>query len=201
MSQTNQETQKISSFKAKGQGTDFDNDLLVDNLLKEGRKKGINGCRKGKTVERNLCKFLTEKFQAEFTRSVGSGNRWGQVELPEYAKQVFTGDICVPEGFKWVIESKGGYEDKLDLNNVCDGPITQLDDFIEQVSRDAEYCGRKPIVLWKRNRKPWIAVVRKEHIMSESVFPYLIRYGDWRIVSFDELLKNTDRNFWFEVNK
>ena len=59
--------------------------------------------------------MLTDFFGCSFTRSIGSGNRWGQVVLSEQAKQVFSGDICVPEGFKWVIECKGGYEDDMHL--------------------------------------------------------------------------------------
>jgi hypothetical protein len=179
-------------------------DLLLENILDNNKpkKKKVDGKDKGDRTELNLCKFLTKHFGSDFSRALGSGSRWSQVSnLPEHAKKTLTGDVCTPEGFKWVIESKGGYEDKLDLNNVCDGPITQLDQFIEQVSRDAEYCKRKPIILWKRNRKPWLAVVRAWDIIPEGVFHFLIRYGDWRIVSFDELLKNTDRAYWFEEEK
>jgi Holliday junction resolvase len=178
---------------------DFENINVEDLVNKKPAKKKKNGCRKGKTVERQLCKILTDHFGVDFTRSVGSGNRWGQVTLSETAKQVFTGDISVPEGFKWVIESKGGYEKDIDMNAVCDGGITRLDSFIEQSLKDSEYCGRKPIVCWKRSRKPWLIMILLEDLapFKEEIFPYRIHYRDWLILNLDDLLKLTNRKFWF----
>lgn len=178
-----------------------DFDLQIDDILANNvkTKKKVNGKKKGNRVELKLCKVLTEHFDEEFSRSVGSGNRWSQVNnMPSHAKQTFAGDICVPEKFKWVIECKGGYEDNMNLTNICDGKLSCLDDFIEQVCSDAEYSDRKPILCWKRNRKPWIAVIkwsdsnelitRKDHHMS---------YGDWVIVSLDLLLEKTNKEFWY----
>jgi hypothetical protein len=182
---------------------DFENLDVEDLLNKSKTKKKINGCRKGKSVERQLCKILTDTFKSEFTRSVGSGNRWSQVALSENAKQVFTGDISVPEGFKWVIESKGGYEKDIDLNGVCDGGITRLDDFIDQSNKDAEYCGRKPMICWKRSRKPWLIMIKADDLvpLKEDLFPYRIRYREWIIIKLEEILEETDRKFWFSKNK
>ena len=185
---------------------DFD-DMQIDDILGNNTtKKKVNGCRKGKSVERNLCKLLNEFFgqDANFSRSVGSGNRWSQVNLSKQAKQVYSGDICVPENFKWVIESKGGYEDDMELANAVDGSLPQLNKFIEQVSRDAEYTGRKPILCWKRNRKPWLACIRWADFTGlEKQFPCCLQYGygenhePWVMISFEKLLKETDRSFWF----
>lgn len=176
-------------------------DLQIDNILEtKEKKKKVDGKAKGDRTELHLCKLLSDHFGVEFTKAMGSGARWSQVRyLPEHAKKTLTGDICVPEGFKWVVESKGGYEDKVDLNNVCDGPIAQLDEFIEQSSRDAEYCKRKPIICWKRNRKPWLAVVRLSDI--ENVPEYYVVYGTWAIVPLRFLLECRDRTFWFEEGK
>ena len=177
---------------------DFENinveDLVNGNLV----KKKKNGCRKGKTIERQLCKILTDHFKVSFTRSIGSGNRYGQVTLSETAKQVFTGDISVPDGFKWVIESKGGYDD-IDMNSVFDGGITRLNKFIKQSLKDAEYCGRKPIICWKRSRKPWLVMILLEDLypFKENIFLYRINYLDWLIVNLDDLLKETNGKFWF----
>lgn len=173
----------------------MNDDLEIDDILKETKKKK-NGCRKGKSVERQLCKIFSDTFGCSFTRSIGSGNRWGQVKLSERAKQVFSGDICVPEGFKWVIESKGGYEDKIDLNNV--GSIPQLDHFIQQSMHDSEFCGRQPIICWKRNRKPWLACVRLTDI--GSVPEYCVIYNTWVIVPLTFLLEK-EISFWFEDGK
>jgi len=178
-----------------------DQDLLIENILDNNpkkKKKKVNGKSKGDRTELHLCKKLTEHFGEEFSRALGSGSRWSQVgQLPEHAKKTLSGDICVPEGFSWVIECKGGYESDINLTNVCDGDIARLDEFIEQVSRDAEYCGRKPIILWKRNRKPWLAIYREKDL-PHHWFIRQIWYGDWRIVSFDALLKGTTRKIWFD---
>jgi|GEM_PF-1204622 len=187
-----------------------DEDMQIEDIIDNNPiKKKINGCRKGKSVERHLCKLLNGFFgqDANFSRSVGSGNRWSQVNLSKQAKQVYSGDICVPEGFKWVIESKGGYEDDMELANAVDGSLPQLNKFIEQVSRDAEYTGRKPILCWKRNRKPWLACIRLEDFTPICIgFPCRLhyRYGEdelWVMISLDKLLKETDRLYWFESQK
>jgi hypothetical protein len=178
--------------------SEFADHLSIDDLLTEDDKvaKKVKGKSKGNRTELILCKLLSSHFGVDFTRSIGSGNRWSQVNLSEMAKQVYTGDICVPEGFLWVVESKGGYEDDMNLNNVCDGNgIAILDEFIEQVSKDAEYCGRKPIICWKRNRKPWLAVVREEDLLFAR-FEYRITYRDWVIVKLDNLLDGP-RSYWF----
>jgi len=179
-----------------------DEDLKIENILDNNKKKKkkVDGKNKGDRTELNLCKLLTEYFGEEFSRALGSGSRWSQVgQLPEHAKKTLTGDVCAPEGFKWIIECKGGYEKDMNLSNVCDGKISRLDEFIEQVERDAEYCKRKPIILWKRNRKPWIAMLKLTD--SGGIVPFndhYIQYGKWCIVSFDTLLEKTDRRFWFE---
>jgi hypothetical protein len=181
-----------------------DKDLQIENILENNSKKKekVDGKSKGDRTELNLCKILSEHFGAEFSRALGSGSRWSQVgNLPEHAKQTLSGDICVPEGFLWVIESKGGYENDVILTNMLDGKgISTLDSFIEQNTRDAEYTKRRPIILWKRNRKPWIAILRLADLgQYESGFDYRMYYREWVIVNFDDLLKATknDRMFWF----
>lgn len=182
-----------------------DKDLQIENILDHNKKikKKVDGKAKGDRTELNLCKLLGEHFGAEFSRALGSGARIHQVHsLPEHAKKTLSGDICVPEKFKWVIESKGGYEGAMDLATALDGDgINQLDKFIDQVSGDAEYTGRKPIICWKRNRKPWLACIREEDLPGlgfERKFPYRLYYREWIMVSLEKLLELTDRTFWFE---
>ena len=176
-------------------------DLEIEDLLKNNvKKKKVNGKAKGNRVELNLCKFLTKHFGEEFSLAPGSGARTSQVALlPEHAKKTLTGDICVPEGFKWVIECKGGYEDDMHLENILNGDegMSRLDEFIQQVMKDADYCGRKPIILWKRNRKPWIAMIKSEEVLLHGFKNYIV-YGDWRLLNFEQLLNSTDREFWYE---
>lgn len=182
---------------------DLDIEDILDNHVKKTKK--VDGKSKGDRTERNLCKFLGKHFGEEFSKAPGSGARTSQVAfLPEHAKKTLTGDICVPEGFKWVIECKGGYEKEVNLTNVFEG-IAQLDEFIEQVTKDSEYCGRKPIILWKRNRKPWLAMVRPADIHTSDGFnewpSNRVHYNNWIVMDFQHLLDNTEREFWFDEKK
>lgn len=183
-------------------GTMDDKDLQIDNILNNKKvKEKVDGKAKGNRTELHLCKLFTSHFGTEFTKAPGSGARWAQVNyLPDHAKKTLTGDVCVPEKFKWVIESKGGYEDDIDLTNALDGGISRLDEFIEQSSRDAEYCGRKPLICWKRNRKPWLALLRKEDFKDFNLenLPYRLYYREWIMITLDKLLEITKKEFWFE---
>jgi len=101
--------------------------------------------------------------------------------------------LCCPEGFKFVIESKGGYS-KVDLNNIFDKGNSELDEFIEQVSKDSERCEKKPLLIWKKNHKPWLAFVKSQDLEGE--YKYKIIYRDWVIVPLKELLELPDSYFF-----
>lgn len=175
----------------------IEDELDIDNILEPKTvKKKVNAKRKGNRVERELCKLLTKRFETEFSRSVGSGNRWSQVHhMPEHAKKTLVGDICVPENFLWVIECKGGYEKDIDLNGVFDGN-SRLDSFIEQSENDEGQSERKPVIFWKRSRKPWLAMVRENNCPNFD-FEVSVNYKNWRIIKLEELLDNTNDDFWF----
>lgn len=175
---------------------DFDfEDCEVDDILKARRKK-VDGGKKGKRVERELVKVLTERFGEGFSRSVGSGNRWGQVRgLPKHAKDTLTGDLCCPKGFKWVLESKGGYNG-IDLNSIFVRGNSELDGFLDQVTKDGKRCGRMPMLLWKKDRKPWLAFVHTKELTGRK-FKYRLLYGKWSVVALDDLLKLED-GFFFD---
>lgn len=180
-----------------------DKDLEVSDILGDfqKKKKKINSKKKGNRVELELTKILTARFGKPFSRSVGSGNRWGQVSnLPTHAKTTLTGDICPPEGFKWVIECKGGYEDKIDLNGIFKDGCSTLDGFIEQSQRDCEQSKRLPVIVWKRSFKPWLAMVQSANLPDQENCTYRLYYREWVIVQLDDLLKKPD-NYWFEENK
>jgi hypothetical protein len=176
---------------------DSDEDFFTDDLLAENKKRKkrkADGKRKGNRVELSLSKVLNQRFGGGFSRSVGSGNRWGQVaHLPKHAQEVFSGDLIVPKGFKWALESKGGYQD-IDLNTVFVGGSKELDGFLEQVTKDSERCGRKPMLCWKRDRKPWLAFVPTKELEGHS-FKYRLLYQGWSAVALDELLKLPDEFF------
>ena len=146
---------------AKHQFEDYDDFVQDDDLLRKPGKKKVNGKKKGSRTELELTRVLTERFGKGFSRSVGSGNRWSQAYLPKHATEVFSGDLVVPQGFRFVIESKGGY-DGIDMSSVYVRGNSELDGFLEQATSDSRRCGRKPMLCWKKTRKPWLAFVHSE---------------------------------------
>lgn len=171
---------------------DFNN-YEVDDLgpIKKPSKKR-NGCTKGKRFEREIVKKLISRFGEGFSRSVGSGNRWSQVaNLPEHAKQTLTGDICCPQGFLWVFECKGGYAE-IDLHSFFKGH-KKFDEFLQQAEDDGQRLNKKPVVIWKKDRKETIAAFKQEDLFVE--FKYSFNYRNWVIVSLEDFLALDDRCF------
>lgn len=174
-----------------------DDDYFSDDLFEERRKrkkKRAEGKTKGNRTERELAKILTGRFGEGFSRSIGSGNRWGQnVFLPKHAQEIFSGDLIVPKGFQFVLESKGGYDD-IDLHKCFTNGSKQLDEFLKQVVKDSKRCGRKPLLAWKKTRRPWLAFVLTKDLAGRS-FKYRLLYGKWSVVALEELLKLEDEFF------
>lgn len=165
-------------------------DDLNDNLNK---KKKMNSGAKGKRTERNLVKILTERFGLGFSRTIGSGNRTGQgVYLPKHAQETFTGDIVCPVGFRWVFESKGGYD--IDFNSVFSGGSAELDSFIEQAERQVKDTGRNPVVAWKKDRRPWLVIIKTTDLHKPD-WDYRFIYRDWSVVPLVEFLTAEDSYF------
>lgn len=158
-------------------------------------KKKINSGDKGKRTERELCKILSDKFNESFSRTIGSGNRWGQVSnMPAHARETFASDIVCPVGFGFCIESKGGYDD-IDLNLAFDGGNSQIDEFIEQVVFESERCGRKPMVVWKKSRRPWLVIIKTEDLPHLN-WNYRFIYREWSFLALNDLLQ-LPREFFF----
>lgn len=168
------------------------NDFLLEDIMTPVKKKK-NGQSKGKRTERSLAKLFSERFNQPFSRTVGSGNRTSQVNLSEQAKNLYSGDLVVPEGFKWTLECKGGYPE-IDLNSIFSSGNSKLNGFLEQAEKDSKICKRKPMLLWKQNRKEWLAFI-KTNELDLSKFQYRLQYRDWSCVSLTELLKESDSFF------
>ncbi|MEI8270582.1 MAG: hypothetical protein WCG45_04380, partial [bacterium] len=158
------------------------------------KKKKVDGKKKGNRTELDLTKVLNARFKTGFSRSVGSGNRWSQTVLPKHAQDIFSGDLVVPQGFKFVIESKGGYDD-VDLSNIFLKGNNVIDSFLKQVTSDSKRCDRKPLLCWKKTRKPWLAFVLTKDLPEEDNFQYSLRYRNWTAVALDELLQLSDDFF------
>ncbi|RTK95651.1 MAG: hypothetical protein EKK64_06230, partial [Neisseriaceae bacterium] len=156
-------------------------DFVLDDLFKNKKKK-VDGKKKGNRTELDLTKVLNARFKSGFSRSVGSGNRWSQTVLPKHAQDIFSGDLVVPQGFKFVIESKGGYDD-VDLSNIFLKGNNVIDSFLKQVTSDSKRCDRKPLLCWKKTRKPWLAFILTKDLPEEDNFQYTLRYRNWTAVA------------------
>lgn len=178
---------------------DINKGLDVDDIFGDDgkkKKKKVDGGKKGKRAERDLVNLFVARFGEGFSRSLGSGNRWGQVKkLPQHAKDTLTGDLCCPKGFKWVLESKNGYDD-IDLNLCMLKDNGLLNGFLDQVTKDVKRGGRKPMLLWKKTRRPWLAFVHTEELDGLH-FKYKFVYGKWTAVALEKLLEVED-SFFFE---
>jgi len=188
---------------------DFEVDDIVEDFEKrDKRKKKLKSKKKGNRTELGLVKLLNSRFAdllakhpewGLFSRSVGSGNRWGQgVHLPKHAKDTFTGDLTCPTSFKFVIESKGGYND-VDLCGAFEDGDTTINSFLKQVSDDAERSSRKPMVVWKKDRKSHLAIIKGEDLplaVTEADYPYFMRYREWVVLPLEVLLKKHDAFFF-----
>jgi hypothetical protein len=180
----------------------------IENILENvSPKKKIKSGKKGKRVELEVVKELNKKFCSllklhpdwgKFSRSVGSGNRWGQrIELSKSAKETYTGDIVCPDNFKFVLESKGGYND-IDLCSAFEKGHKELDGFLKQASDDAVRCQRKPMLIWKKDRKPRLAAVKTKELTRRK-FAYSMKYRDWTFVNYKDLMK-LDDDFFFVLD-
>jgi hypothetical protein len=181
----------------------MEEDAEVEDIFIKKPKK-IKSGKKGKRVELELVKTLNHRFQktlasnpelGSFSRSISSGNRWGQnVHLSKNAINTYSGDIVCPDNFKFVLESKGGYND-IDLCSVFGGGQSELDGFLAQVTSDSERCGRKPLLLWKKDRKPRLAFLKAEDLPSMDL-KCSMKYGEWIALNYEDLM-GLDDSFFF----
>jgi Holliday junction resolvase len=177
-------------------------DQFVDDILSNKQNKKINSKRKGNRNELEFAKILTKRFNKGFSRSVGSGNRWSQTAfLPKHAQKIFSSDLVVPKNFKFTLEVKGGYNG-IDLNSIFLRGNSDLDKFLIQCYKDAKRAGKKPLLAWKKDRKPWLIFVLNKDVEGLD-FKYKLIYNKWTAVALEEFLKLTD-DFFFnkkEIDK
>lgn len=175
---------------------------ILCNAEKSVKKKKSGA--KGKRHELEVVKLLNKRFRkllcensdwGEFSRSAGSGNRWGQVaHLPKHARDTYGGDITCPDRFAFVLECKGGYNE-IDLVSAFDGGQRDLDSFLQQSEDDAGRTGRKPMMVWKKDRKPRLAFLKTVHLPHQD-WEYSFSYREWTAVRLQDLLK-CDDSFFF----
>ena len=180
-------------------------DIIGDMKKRESRKKGIRSDRKGNRGEREIAAYFNERFSTllaenldwgRFYKSDGSG-AFGHRHLGQGGQSACVGDIFTPDNFKFVVESKLGYNDVIDLNNAFYGGVTKLDEFLKQVEDDAERTGtRMPILLWRKDRQKHLAFLKTKHMPKRKKFKYSMKYCDWTVISFEDLLTFEDEFFF-----
>lgn len=172
-------------------------DWNIDDVLNNiNSGKPNTSKRKGSTGERALRDVFAKRFpEHSFFRVVGSGNRWSQVNLTEEVREIFTGDIVCPQNFKFVIESKYGYDD-IDLCSAFEKGHKDLDAFLKQVEKDGESVKKEPLLCWKKPRLPWLAFL-KANLIGHKRFIYRLNYREWIGVALNELLQ-LENGFWFK---
>ena len=153
----------------------MENDFFIDDVLEnleKSEKKRMNSKDKGRRGEADLCFTLKERFKKPFSRVVSSGARISQVGLSEQAKLVLTGDIVVPERFRFSIECKYGYDD-IDLSTSFDKGIIKIDNFLTQAKKDANGIGRSPMLCWRKPHQNWLAF-----LLEDVPSPYKLHYRE-----------------------
>lgn len=148
-------------------------DSLLDDLDKVPedpvdivKKKKVNGCRKGKGAERDLCHELEELFPGDVFRRVpmsgafmGGFNFNKNMHINDSAKQTLTGDLITPTWMKFSFESKA-YNDTPQFHKVLDGEDKELDKWIDQAKGDAVKVDKKFLLIFKitSKRKAFICI-------------------------------------------
>lgn len=161
------------------------------------RKKKVNSRTKGSTFERNIAKLLNERLKTtEFSRTPGSGAFATTHSLPDHLK--IYGDLITPINFKYCIECKKGYN-KESLYSIFNYS-SDFWGFVNQCQKDSEKCSKLPLVIFKQDRQPTLAIILSQN--SSQPEPTKTPYFEinqnrvfYKVCLFDELLKEPD-SFW-----
>ena len=170
----------------------MEDDFDFSNLKK---KKRVNSRTKGSSFERSICKILNERFNTtEFSRSPGSGAFATTHSLPEHLK--IHGDLITPENFKFCIECKKGYN-HLNLYSLYNYS-SEFWKFIEQCEKDSKKCKRIPLVIFKQDRQPTLAIIPDTvEVLSDAKYIEIRNRKHYRMYLFEELIKCWD-SMWFD---
>ena len=134
------------------------------------KKKKVNSRAKGSTFERQIAKLLNNRF--------------------------IYGDLITPIKFKYCIECKKGYnkENLYSLYNYSSDTWK----FIDQCQKDSDKCDKIPMVIFKQDRPPTLAIVPSNIPYQATNFIEIYKEGKvYRVYLFDDLLKEAD-SCWLE---
>jgi len=159
------------------------------------KKKKVNSRAKGSTFERQIAKLFNNRFNTtEFSRTPGSGAFATTHTLPDYLK--IYGDLITPIKFKYCIECKKGYN-KENLYSLYNHSSDTWN-FIEQCQKDSDKCDKIPMVIFKQDRHPTLAIVPSNIPYQATNFIEIYKESKvYRVYLFDDLLKEAD-SCWLE---
>ena len=166
----------------------------LSKLRKKPKRK--NSRTKGNVFERLVATILNDRFKsAEFSRSPGSGAFATTHTLPEHLK--IYGDLITPQKFKFCIECKKGYNN-LNLYSLYNYS-SEIWKFLDQCEKDSEKCSKIPMVIFKQDRHPILAIVPIENSFGTKPLKYIDIHNKktYRVYLFEEILKCWD-SMWFE---
>jgi len=152
---------------------------------------------KGSGYERDVAKFLTNLYNENFIRTIGSGAFIGGVNksrtsyLTEEQTRSHKGDVTPPPSFKYAnIECKF-YQD-FPFHKLFTGDAAQLDTWIEQ-TLDVEDEGDVNIIFMKFNRRgQYVAYQKKSGIPTDKALHYR---DDWYVIEFNTFFDNYQDEF------
>lgn len=152
----------------------------------------MNNKKKGNRVENEFAKILTKRFDQTFKRvpmSGAFGTNMAGTDLREDAKEIFSGDIITPKGFRFSIEVKSRVEfNYWDL--LADETKNEIDQWIEQAEGEAEMSQKEPLIIVKvNNKKPFV-------LFHKQLKKGKLSYGDYTIMRIDFFLALRDTFFW-----
>ena len=154
------------------------------------KKKKVNSRAKGSTFERQIAKTLNDRLgTTEFSRTPGSGAFATTHTLPDHLK--IYGDLITPQNFKYCLECKKGYNNQ-NLYSLYNHS-SDFWKFIDQCQKDSEKCGKIPMVIFKQDRQPTLAIIPSNIVVESNNYIEVHKENQYyRIYMFDDLLKEND---------
>lgn len=154
------------------------------------KKKKVNSRAKGSTFERQIAKILNDRLgTTEFSRTPGSGAFATTHSLPDHLK--IYGDLITPQNFKYCLECKKGYNNQ-NLYSLYNHS-SDFWKFIEQCQKDSEKCGKIPMVIFKQDRQPTLAIIPSNVVVESNNYIEIHKESQYyRVYMFDDLLQEND---------
>ena len=171
----------------------MDDKYDITKLRSKPKRK--NSRTKGQGFERQIAKTLNDRFKTtEFSRSPGSGAFATTHQLPEHLK--IYGDLITPKNFKFCIECKKGYNN-LNLYSLYNHR-SEFWKFIEQCEKDSGKCNKLPLLIFKQDRQPALAIISGDiNIHQEPQHINIHKNKTYKVYLFNELIKCWD-SMWFD---